>query len=63
MGVNDPVEAARTAFITSRVITDVIVTAIKGKGDFSVYDYLQQITQAKNEMKHEIQDFKKISYL
>ena len=59
MGVNDPVEAARTAFISSRAITDhdVIVTAIKGKGDFSVYDHLQQMTQAKEEMKHEITGF------
>ena len=57
MGVNDPVEAARTAFITSSTITDVIVTAIKGKGDFSVYDHLQQMTQAKKEIKHEITRF------
>ena len=57
MGVNDPVEAARAAFITSRAYTDVIVTAIKGKGDFSVYDHLQQMTQAKKEMNHEIKGF------
>ena len=57
MGVNDPVEAARTAFITSRAYTDVIVTAIKDKGDFSVYDHLQQMTQAKKEMNHEIKGF------
>ena len=37
MGVNDPVEAARTAFISYRAYTDVIVTAIKGKGDFITY--------------------------
>jgi len=53
MGVKDPVEA----FITSRAYTDVIVTAIKAKGDFSVYDHLQQMTQAKKEMKHEITGF------
>ena len=52
MGVNSPVEAARTAFITSRAYTNVIVTAIKGKEDFSVYDHLQQMTQAKKEMNH-----------
>ena len=57
MGVNDPVETARTAFITSRACTDVIVTAIKGKGDFSVYDHLQQMTQAKKEMTPEIKGF------
>ena len=57
MGVNDSVEAARTAFITSRAYTDVIVTAIKGKGDFSVYDHSQQMTQAKKEMNHEIKGF------
>ena len=57
MGVNGPVEAARTAFITSRAYTDVIVAAIKGKGDFSVYDHLQQMTQPKKEMNHEIKGF------
>ena len=57
MGVNDPVETARTAFITSRACTDVIVTAIKGKGDYSVYDHLQQMTQANKEMNHEIKGF------
>eukprot|EP00731_Ephydatia_muelleri_P010942 Em0005g1528a len=61
MGVNDPVEAARTAFITSRAYTDVIVTAIKDKGDFSVYDHLQQMTQAKKEMNHEIKGFQEDS--
>ena len=57
MGVNYPVETARTAFITSRACTDVIVTAIKGKGDFSIYDHLQQMTQAKKEMTLEIKGF------
>ena len=57
IGVNNPVEAARAAFITSRTYTDVIFTAIKGKGDFSVCDHLQQMTQAKKEMKHEITGF------
>ena len=57
MGVNDPVETARTAFITSRACTDVTVAAIKGKGDFSVYDHLQQMTQAKKEMTLEIKGF------
>ena len=56
MGVKDPV-AARTAFITSTAITDVIVTAIKGKGDFSVYKHFQQMTQAKKVVKHEITGF------
>ena len=46
-GVNDYVETAGAAFATSRAYTDVIVTAIKGKGDFSVYDLLQQMSQAK----------------
>ena len=57
MGVNDPVEAARAAFVTSRACTDVIVTAIKGKGDFSVHDHLQPMAQAKKEMSHEIKGF------
>ena len=57
MGVNDPVKAVRTAFIASRAYTDVIVTAIKVKGDFSVYDHLQQMTQAQKEMNHEIKGF------
>ena len=30
---------------------------MKGKGDFSVYDHLQQMTQAKKEMNHEIKGF------
>ena len=57
MGVNNPVEAARTALITSRACADVIGTAIKGKGDFSVYDHLQQMTQAKKGMNHGITGF------
>ena len=59
MGVNGPVEAARTAFITSRAYTDVFVAAIKGKGDFSVYDHLQQMTQPKKEMNHETKGFQR----
>ena len=30
---------------------------MKGKGDFSVYDHLQQMTQAKKEMNREIKGF------
>ena len=37
----------RHCLVTSKACTDVIVTAIKGKGDFSVYDSLQPMTQAK----------------
>ena len=58
MGINDPIETARATFVTSRACTDVIVTAIKkGKGDFSVYDHLQPMTQLKKEMSHEIKGF------
>ena len=52
--VNDPVETAGATFATSRAYTDVIVIAIKGKEDFSVYDHLQKMSQAKKEMNHEV---------
>ena len=54
MGVNYIAKTAGAAFVTSRPCTDVIFTAIIGKGDFSVYDHLQKITQAKKEMNHEV---------
>ena len=57
------VETARAAFVTSRACTDVIVTAIKDKGDFSVHDHLQYMTQAKKEMSHEFQEEKITSIL
>ena len=45
MGDNDSVETAGAAFLTSRTFTDV-----KGKADFSVFDCIQQMSQAKKEM-------------
>ena len=62
MGINDPVDSAGIAFSTSRTCTKQIVDAIKGHGEFSVFDHNNQMHDAKKQQKIALLDISS-SYL
>ena len=49
MGICDPVEVAKIAYIPSRACTNMIVTAIKENVDFVMSNYITQVSLVKTE--------------
>ena len=55
MGVRNPTESAKIAYITSRAGTRNIVDAIKGKAEFSLPDHNVLMSEAYGKHAHHLQ--------